>query len=127
LTLWIIAIAAASWSPLVVAGFSHAYIWVHYFCTEQPDMQVIADWFLDFDSQATEEQGHPIHFAIREPSGNLIGVCGFEGLTYGHRAEIGYWLVKPYWRRGVMTDVVGAACEFAFGSGLAKLHGNPSQ
>ena len=41
LTLWIIAIAAASWSALVVAGFSHAYIWVHYFCTERPDMQVI--------------------------------------------------------------------------------------
>jgi hypothetical protein len=41
--LWAIAIAAASWAALVVAVFSHAYIWVHYFCTERPDMQLIYD------------------------------------------------------------------------------------
>ena len=26
---------------LIVALFNHLYIWVHYYCTEQPDMQVI--------------------------------------------------------------------------------------
>ena len=26
---------------LVVALFSHAYIWVHYFCTDRPDMKLI--------------------------------------------------------------------------------------
>ena len=41
LTLWVIAIAGASWAALIVALFSHAYIWVHYFCTERPDMNVI--------------------------------------------------------------------------------------
>lgn len=41
LAFWIIAIAGASWAGLVVAAFSHAYIWVHYFCTERPDMQAI--------------------------------------------------------------------------------------
>lgn len=40
-TFWIIAIAAASWSALVVAAFSHAYIWVHYLGTERPDMRLI--------------------------------------------------------------------------------------
>jgi hypothetical protein len=41
LTLWVIAIAGASWAGLVVAAFSHAYIWVHYYCTERPDMRLI--------------------------------------------------------------------------------------
>lgn len=41
LTVWVIAIAGASWAALVVAAFSHAYIWVHYFCTERPDMKAI--------------------------------------------------------------------------------------
>ncbi len=41
LLLWAIAVAAASWATLVVAMFSHAYIWVHYFCTERPDMRLI--------------------------------------------------------------------------------------
>ena len=39
LTFW--AIAGASWAALVVAAFSHLYIWVHYFCTERPDMKLI--------------------------------------------------------------------------------------
>jgi protein-S-isoprenylcysteine O-methyltransferase Ste14 len=43
LTFWAIAIAGASWAALVVAAFSHAYIWVHYFCTERPDMKAIYD------------------------------------------------------------------------------------
>ena len=41
LTFWAIAFAGASWAALVVAAFSHSYIWVHYFCTERPDMKLI--------------------------------------------------------------------------------------
>jgi len=26
---------------LAAALFQHAYIWVHYYCTEEPDMQLI--------------------------------------------------------------------------------------
>jgi len=39
LALWIPAIAFASRAALAAALFSHLYIWVHYFCTEQPDME----------------------------------------------------------------------------------------
>lgn len=38
---WVIAIAFSSRAALVAAGFNHAYIWVHYFCTERPDMKLI--------------------------------------------------------------------------------------
>jgi hypothetical protein len=38
---WVIAIAFSSKAALVAAGFNHAYIWVHYFCTERPDMSFI--------------------------------------------------------------------------------------
>lgn len=41
LFLWIIAIALDSRSALIVAAFQHCYIWVHYFCTERPDMRRI--------------------------------------------------------------------------------------
>jgi len=41
LIFWVIGIACASWASLVVAAFSHAYIWVHYFCTERPDMDLL--------------------------------------------------------------------------------------
>jgi len=38
LSFWAIAIGFNSLTALIVAAFSHAYIWVHYFATEKPDM-----------------------------------------------------------------------------------------
>jgi hypothetical protein len=41
LGLWGIALLTASWNALVLALFNHAYIWVHMYCTEDPDMRII--------------------------------------------------------------------------------------
>ena len=38
LSFWAVAIGFNSASALSVAVFSHAYIWIHYFATEKPDM-----------------------------------------------------------------------------------------
>ena len=39
--LWGIALLCGSWNALVLALFQHAYIWVHMYCTEGPDMDVL--------------------------------------------------------------------------------------
>ena len=41
LALWAIALVAGSHAGLVAALFQHAYIWVHYLCTEEPDMEML--------------------------------------------------------------------------------------
>lgn len=41
LGLWAVALLFGSWNALVVALFQHAYIWVHMYCTETPDMRRI--------------------------------------------------------------------------------------
>jgi protein-S-isoprenylcysteine O-methyltransferase Ste14 len=41
LGLWSIALLARSHAALVAALFQHGYIWVHYLCTEEPDMEVL--------------------------------------------------------------------------------------
>lgn len=41
LLLWSIALFQGSQPALIVAIFQHVYIWVHYFCTEKPDMDII--------------------------------------------------------------------------------------
>jgi hypothetical protein len=41
LLFWAIAIALNSSAALAVAAFSHAYIWVHFYSTEKPDMDFI--------------------------------------------------------------------------------------
>src|ERR1043166_5754290 len=74
--------------------------------------------------KTTQQQGRPVQWAIRNAEDSLIGGCGFNDFQLGksHRAEIGYWLAKPYWGRGIMTAVVRIACEFAFAEfGLVKI------
>jgi hypothetical protein len=41
LGLWSIALITRSRAALAVALFQHAYIWVHWYCTEQPDCAVL--------------------------------------------------------------------------------------
>lgn len=41
--LWFIALFLGSQAALSAALFQHLYIWVHYFCTEKPDMEIIYD------------------------------------------------------------------------------------
>lgn len=72
--------------------------------------------------KATQQHGRPVNFAIRNRAGELIGGCGFDGQEGSHRTEIGYWLAKPLWGRGIMTEVVRRACGFAFAEwGLVKI------
>jgi hypothetical protein len=41
LALWAIALFAGSRAALSLALFQHAYIWVHMYCTEQPDIRLL--------------------------------------------------------------------------------------
>ncbi len=41
LLFWAFAVGFNSLSAVVVAAFSHAYIWIHFFATEKPDMDFI--------------------------------------------------------------------------------------
>lgn len=82
-----------------------------------------ADTWLAIAANNTQ-QGQPVNFAIRTAQDYLIGGCGFDGCQAGksHRAEIGYWLAKPYWGRGIMTSVVSKICQHAFDEfGLVKI------
>src|SRR5476651_168626 len=83
---------------------------------------------------ATDQHGKPAHFAIRTGDDALIGGCGLNDFEVGksHRAEVGYWLAKPLWGRGIMTAVARRLCQHAFDAfGLAKITayvftGNPA-
>lgn len=43
-------------------------------------------------------------------------MVGADDLEVGtsHRANIGYWLAKPYWGRGLMTEAVRRYTDYAF-------------
>jgi ribosomal-protein-alanine N-acetyltransferase len=56
------------------------------------------------------------NWGIRDESGRQIGGIGFVpgSAKSRHAAEIGYWLAKPWWGRGIMTAAVTALCDHAF-------------
>ena len=83
-----------------------------------------ADGWLDRIVKNTEQQGRPVNFAIRSADESLVGGCGFNGFQIGmsHLAEVGYWLAKSLWGRGIMTAVVERLCRLAFEElGLVKI------
>jgi hypothetical protein len=43
LGLWAIALLLGSQAALSLALFQHAYIWVHFWCTENPDIELMSD------------------------------------------------------------------------------------
>jgi RimJ/RimL family protein N-acetyltransferase len=64
-----------------------------------PYTDASADEWLARVAKSTKQQGRPVQWAIRTGDNALIDGCGFDGFQVGkaHRAEVGYWLAKPYW------------------------------
>jgi [ribosomal protein S5]-alanine N-acetyltransferase len=82
-----------------------------------------ADWWIRKRIEHTRRQGEEVTFAIRK-SASLIGIVSSDNFEIAtpHRAEIGYWLAKPYWGQGIMTDAVRAFVSYAFAElGVVRL------
>jgi RimJ/RimL family protein N-acetyltransferase len=70
------------------------------------------------------EAGEQVVFAVvlRE-SGQLIGAIGLVIEGKFRRAELGYWIGRPYWRNGYCTEAAQAILEFGFRSlNLNRIH-----
>ncbi len=46
--------------------------------------------------------------------GELVGAVGVSNIEYGHKAEIGYWLARKFWGRGLMPQAVREVTQFCF-------------
>ncbi len=73
--------------------------------------------FIKYIQGVENEYGQPMNWVIREiKTDKLIGGIGFH-CKYpigSHREEIGYWLGKPFWGKGIMTRVLKKICDHGF-------------
>lgn len=81
------------------------------------ETQIQMKWF-----KSLEENGSGIWWAIHSFDGRqFYGAIGFNNLSKEHRkAEIGFWLLPPYWGKGIMQEAIHLACQYGFER--AKLH-----
>lgn len=62
------------------------------------------------------------HFGLEnKDDGEIIGGINLENICEVNRkGEIGYWLAKPYWGKGIMVEAINLMLEFCFTK--VKLH-----
>lgn len=74
--------------------------------------------------QSEFDQGKGITFALtRKTDGSLIGAMSLMEMTAGHKAELGYWIGRPYWDQGYCTEAGEAVLRYAFTQlGLIRVH-----
>jgi RimJ/RimL family protein N-acetyltransferase len=65
------------------------------------------------------EDGLSWVFAVKL-AGEVVGVCGLLEITPRRVAELGYWIGRPYWGRGLATEAVAGTLRFSFGTLLLR-------
>ncbi len=102
--------------PLLVKYLNDLDIYKNTLKIPHPYTSRDAEWWIKHVKDKRIEIGKLTNFAIRNKNMNLIGGIGYH-LKYGitsHKDEVGYWLAKDYWNKGIMTKVVEKFCEIGF-------------
>lgn len=68
--------------------------------------------------------GRQVVFAVTDgASAELVGAIGLVLRLQHARAELGYWIGRPFWGRGYATEAVGEVLRYGFESlGLRRIH-----
>ena len=65
--------------------------------------------------EARCRSGQEVVFAIaRKEDGQLLGAAGLSMFLDQGKAELGYWIGRPYWNRGYATESAAKTLEFGF-------------
>lgn len=103
----------------VFKGLSHPDI-IKYYGINFDSMEATKEqlkWFSDL-----EESNTGIWWAICSPDNKIFyGAGGLNNLIKEYKkAEIGFWLLTDFWRRGIMTEALPLICTYGFEN--LKLH-----
>ena len=65
---------------------------------------------------ASVAPARPVLFFAIDVAGEAVGGIGVTPLkdVYRRSGEIGYWLARPHWNRGIVSEAVNAITNYAF-------------
>ena len=70
--------------------------------------------FVDRQVQCYLERGFCRWKLVEKPTGELIGFCGVGFWRDGLDPEIGWWLARPFWGKGLATEAATVALRDVF-------------
>jgi [ribosomal protein S5]-alanine N-acetyltransferase len=83
------------------------------------EIDEVEDWIDKAASQAFGDHG--FHWVLRDKTGRLtrtvgeaIGTIGTRPRGEPGRADVGYWLGRPYWGKGLMGEALRKLIEYGF-------------
>ena len=83
-------------------------------------MKHAKEWYRKIRNRARRKGSQALELAI-VIDGQAVGCIAI--FPKGHTAEIGYWLGRAYWSRGIMTEAVKAITKYGFDDlGLIRIH-----
>lgn len=81
-----------------------------------------AEW-IALQAQRQRAGEHVTFAMVERESGRLVGAIGLRLVQAHRRAELGYWIGKPYWGRGYATEAARAVLRYGFETlGLNRIH-----
>lgn len=55
--------------------------------------------------------------------GEIVGAIGLNKIVKNHKAEIGYWLARKHWGKGIMPEVLKIVSDYGFKKfGLKRIY-----
>ena len=113
--------------PAYVEHFKEKQIYDQTLAIPFPYSEADAEWWVNHVAEETRKQGRSVNWSIRNKDDLVVGGIGFHEFELGksHKAELGYWLAKPYWSKGLMTEAVKLISDFGFKElGLERITAN---
>lgn len=77
-----------------------------------PYTEMHAAFWLKMSAEAFENNTG-FTFAIRNKEEQIVGAIGLHDRG-DDKAELGYWMGKPFWNKGYVTEAAGALIDFGF-------------
>ena len=97
----------------IFEGLSHPEV-IKYYGVSYKDFQTTREQMDWYEQIHTEKSGIWWGICSRSAS-ELIGACGFNSISLEHHnAQIGYWLLPAFWRRGIFSEIMPHLIQYGF-------------
>ncbi|TRO63315.1 GNAT family N-acetyltransferase [Christiangramia sabulilitoris] len=101
-------------------GLSHPEV-IKYYGVSYTSLEAVQEQMDWYDN--LEKSGSGMWWAIREKTGlNFMGAIGINDYQKEHKkAELGFWLLPEYWKKGYVRESSQAIINYLFQKGLHRL------